>query len=109
MKKSNFIWILAFLGIAVSCSKSTEQSTDTNNVEASSDKNLMTSTSVEKPKGLITIEEAKAQLKKYQDAHPGENADQYALRTWISIEELENLSNLHVCGRASQNEGRNCL
>ena len=42
------------------------------------------------PKNLISLEDAKNQLNLYDVAHPGVKGDQFALRTWISLEELEN-------------------
>lgn len=45
---------------------------------------------VNPPKTLISYEKAFEQLDNYRNAHPGVNGDQYALRTWISIEDLEN-------------------
>ena len=42
------------------------------------------------PKNLITYEKALEQLGNYDKAHPGVRGNQYALRTWVSIEELEN-------------------
>lgn len=41
------------------------------------------------PKTLISLEEARVQLQNYNTAHPGVRGEQYALRTWISIEDLE--------------------
>lgn len=42
------------------------------------------------PTNLISLDAAKKQLNFYKQAHPGVTGDEYALRTWISIEELEN-------------------
>lgn len=42
------------------------------------------------PKNLITYEKAFEQLGNYDKAHPRVRGNQYALRTWVSIEELEN-------------------
>lgn len=42
------------------------------------------------PDNLITIKEAKDQLNKFKKAHPGYHGDEYALRSWISLEALEN-------------------
>lgn len=41
------------------------------------------------PRHLITIKEAKKQLNNFKKAHPGYNGEEYALRSWISIQELE--------------------
>ncbi len=41
------------------------------------------------PKNLITYEKAFEQLDNYRVAHPEVQGDQYALRTWVSIDELE--------------------
>ncbi len=42
------------------------------------------------PRNLITYEKAIEQLGNYDKAHPGVKGNQFALRTWVSIEELEN-------------------
>jgi len=38
---------------------------------------------------LISLEKAKEQLSNYNKAHPEEVGNEYALRTWISIEDLK--------------------
>lgn len=50
---------------------------------------LTSSTPSTKPNVLISLQSAKNQLGKYQNAHPGVNGDEYALRTWISLQDLE--------------------
>lgn len=45
------------------------------------------------PTNLISIGEAKEQLEKFQKAHPGYEGDEYALRCWISLADLENYLN----------------
>ena len=42
------------------------------------------------PKSMITLDEARKQLGNYNTAHPGVRGEQFALRTWVSIEDLEN-------------------
>lgn len=42
------------------------------------------------PKNLITYEKALKDLGNYKTAHPGVNGEQYALRVWVSLEDLEN-------------------
>lgn len=42
------------------------------------------------PANLISLDDARKQLNYYKAAHPGVNGDEYALRTWLSIEQLEN-------------------
>lgn len=42
------------------------------------------------PQNLITYEKALDQLVNFNIAHPGVRGDQYAVRTWVSIEDLEN-------------------
>lgn len=41
------------------------------------------------PGNLISLEKAKEQLDNYNEAHPLEVGSEYAVRTWISIEELK--------------------
>ena len=41
------------------------------------------------PGNLVTLEDAKLQIDKYKKAHPDVAGDQYALHTWVSIEDLE--------------------
>lgn len=41
------------------------------------------------PSNLITIKEAKNQLENFKKAHPKYNGNEYALRSWISLEALE--------------------
>ena len=42
------------------------------------------------PKNLISYEKALEQLGNYNIAHPEVRGNEYALRTWVSIEDLEN-------------------
>lgn len=72
----------------LSCSKSSEQSS-VSNTDVTESNRLAANDPIQMPSNLISVDEAKSQLKKFQDAHPGVNSDQYALRTWISIDELE--------------------
>lgn len=41
------------------------------------------------PSQLISLKEAKSQLDNFKKAHPGVVGDQFALRGWISIQDLE--------------------
>lgn len=41
------------------------------------------------PTNLISIKEAKTQLDNFKKAHPGYEGNEYALRTWISVADLE--------------------
>lgn len=73
----------------VACEKAgktnNQQETD-ENVSATT---LTSSTPSTTPNVLISLQSAKNQLGKYQNAHPGVNGDEYALRTWISLQDLE--------------------
>lgn len=84
--KSTYLLLSASLMLSVfSCDKAVQQE--------ESDKKEVVSTSTEEmllPRNLISVEAAKEQLKYFQDAHPGVNGDEYALRSWISLEDLEN-------------------
>jgi hypothetical protein len=87
MKKINFILCLIVLTASFACSRTVEGSEESN--ESSGVQKLAATESSSMPGNLITVEKAKEQLKFYQDAHPGESGDQFALQTWISIEDLE--------------------
>lgn len=50
---------------------------------------MKTTKSNDKPRNLISITEAKEQLNYFKKAHPGVNGKEYALRSWVSIDELE--------------------
>lgn len=89
MKKQIFILFLAVLSLMISCSKATEGNSGEENVEVTNAQRIANTDPVQLPTNLISVEDAKKQLNNYKVAHPGVNADQYALRTWISIEELE--------------------
>lgn len=42
-----------------------------------------------KPSNLITLEKAKEQLDNYNQAHPDELGKEYALRSWISLDDIK--------------------
>ncbi len=67
------------------CSKETPTETPT----ADSDLEAKTAISSAIPTNLISLEKAKEQLVNYNEAHPQELGAEYALRTWISIEEMK--------------------
>lgn len=89
MKKQIFILFLAVLSLMISCSKATEGNSGEENVEVTNAQRIANTDPVQLPTNLISVEDAKKQLNNYKVAHPGVNSDQYALRTWISIDELE--------------------
>lgn len=89
MKTINFLTCMVLILTILSCSKSTETTEATEGTNSLQAESKMSTESVGEPKNLITVEAAKEQLNNYNAAHPGVNADQYALRTWISLEELE--------------------
>ncbi len=80
MKRIRLISFILISLIFVCCSKETEKK----EIEEVSSKQQQGKTA-----NLITLEEAKEQINNYNTAHPEEAGDQYALRTWISIEELK--------------------
>lgn len=76
LKISSLFLILILLS---ACSKEnrTEQNESKSKVES------------KEPTNLISLNTAKEQLDNYNNAHPLEVGSEYALRTWISIEELK--------------------
>lgn len=67
-----FVPVLIVLGM-ISCSQQTESSAE-----------------VKPPSNLISYEKAFEQLNNFNTAHPEMSGDEYALRVWVSIEDLEN-------------------
>lgn len=70
-----FLPVLIVLGM-ISCSQQTENSAE-----------------VKPPSNLISYEKAFEQLNNFNSAHPDVSGDEYALRVWVSIEDLENYIN----------------
>lgn len=87
MKKINFILSLICLITLISCNAPQPDSQESSAV--SSVNRLTDNGALPMPRNLISVQKAQEQLNNYQNAHPGESGDQFALRTWISIEELE--------------------
>lgn len=81
MKIKQFTSLLIISFVFVCCSKETDKEA-TATVNASKQEQV-------KPGDLITLEKAKEQIDNYNAAHPEEVGEDYALRTWISIEELK--------------------
>lgn len=68
-----------------SCSKETPTENSEQNTASKTEKPILSTV----PKNLITLEKAKVQLDNYNNAHPDELGKEYALRSWISIEEIK--------------------
>lgn len=77
MKPQQFLSLMLVASLFLSCSSSSTNPPTDN------------PTPPKAPKNLITLEIAKEQIDKYKKAHPGVAGDQYALHTWVSIEDLE--------------------
>jgi len=82
MKIREITFLLFIPFIFSSCSQKTETEVKTATDKEIAEKQL-------KPANLISLEEAKEQIDNYRGAHPKEVGDHYALRTWISIDELK--------------------
>lgn len=84
MKIQKILLTCCFVLALTACSKEPPaKNTETENVKTESAERLAN------PKNLISLEKAKEQLENYNQAHPEELGDEYALRTWISIEDLK--------------------
>jgi hypothetical protein len=88
MKKNYFILSLFCLAFLMSCNAPTEGSNESTKESAPMNR-VASDESTNLPRNLITVQKAQEQLNNYQSAHPGVSGSQFALRTWISIEELE--------------------
>lgn len=81
MKTRQIISFLLISFIVVCCSKETEK-------ENPVPENILKQEEA-KPGNLISLEKAKEHIENYKYAHPEEVGNQYAVRTWISIQELK--------------------
>lgn len=82
MKTSmKFTLFLVFI-LMVSCSKSIEK-------EEVENQSVLKPATETTPKNLITIAEAKEKIENFNKSHPDELGEEYAMRTWISLEELK--------------------
>jgi len=82
MKTSmKFTLFLIFISM-VSCSKSVEK-------EEVKSEPLVKPATEAAPENLIAISEAKEKIENFNKAHPDELGEEYAMRTWISLEELK--------------------
>lgn len=80
MRIKQFVGLALLSFVFLSCSKDTKkEELNTENI----------SKTQSKPGNLITLEDAKEQIENYNTAHPEEVGENYAMRTWISIEELK--------------------
>lgn len=84
MKTSKLMLTVALALLMYSCEQQSQKS-----VKHQVESEEVPNERVPKPDNLMTIEAAKKQLKNFQDAHPGVNGDEYALRSWIALEDLE--------------------
>lgn len=85
METKKLIILLLASCMYVACSEkspSESNQTESKSVSGSEDEHSQ-------PSNLITLDKAKEQLDFYNEAHPLEVGSEYALRTWISIEELK--------------------
>lgn len=85
MKTKKIAVFLLFSFMILSCSK--ESTNEKNNEESKS--TSIADEEIADPASLISLDKAKEQLDNYNEAHPLEVGSEYALRTWISIEELK--------------------
>lgn len=85
MKTQNFFVGILILLLFINCSK--ENPNETNSSELHHPLENEKKNTV--PANLISLEKAKEQLDFYNGAHPQEVGSEYALRTWISIEDLK--------------------
>lgn len=81
MKTLKISSLLLMTFVLVCCSKETPNEQKENESKS----NLQS----QAPANLISLSTAKEQLDNYNEAHPLEVGSEYAMRTWISIEELK--------------------
>lgn len=85
MKTQNWIGSIFILVLFINCSKENPPEITSTEGENSVEKKEVLAV----PGNLISLEKAKEQLDFYNASHPQEVGAQYALRTWISIDELK--------------------
>lgn len=85
MKTPKTILFLGIVFLIIACSKETPA--DNNDVNPASQ--MKTAEKLPDPENLISLEKAKEQLDNYNAAHPEEVGKEFALRTWISIEDIK--------------------
>lgn len=88
MKTFFMILLMIFSMNLISCNQKQEAKTVDTSEESQTSRRVDDS-SIRQPQHLISLEKVKEQIDKYKNAHPGVTGNEYALRTWISIEELE--------------------
>jgi len=85
MKTPKTILFLGIVFLIIACSKETPA--DNNDVNPALQ--MKTAEKLPDPENLISLEKAKEQLDNYNAAHPEEVGKEFALRTWISIEDIK--------------------
>jgi len=88
--KKNLPYVILLL-IVMACGKSNELSSESSNESNNvSSKSKESSISEVNSDILIDLETVKAKINNYKESHPGVSGNEYALRSWISLEELKN-------------------
>src|SRR5690606_12314574 len=85
MKTPKAILFLGIVFLIIACSKETPA--DNNDVNPALQ--MKTAEKLPDPENLISLEKAKEQLDNYNAAYPEEVGKEFALRTWISIEDIK--------------------